>query len=374
MLSFWEKNSFVSYDVVIVGAGIVGLSTAAVLLERKPGIKILVLERGLLPSGASTKNAGFACFGSLTEILADVQANGAEMALQLLNLRYRGLGLLRKRLGDTAIDYIPNGGYELLNTSLENWEEKRLAINGLLNPIFNANVFEWRNEAIKTFGFNPEQVKALLYNPFEGQIDSGKMMRALYHYVLERGAMVLTGAEVKTIEENNATTNIVTENLNFQAAKVALCTNAFSRTFFPDWDIQPGRGQVLITEPIPGLRFKGCFHVEEGFYYFRDYYNRVLFGGGRNLDFITETTTDFGLNTSITEALDKYLNKVILPGTQPKIDCRWSGIMAFGAEKMPIIQQVSDRIVAGVRMGGMGVAIGSQVAESLADLILEESF
>jgi glycine/D-amino acid oxidase-like deaminating enzyme len=63
MLSLWEKQSFLEYDVIVVGAGITGLSTAVSIKEKNPKISVLVVERGILPTGASTKNAGFACFG-----------------------------------------------------------------------------------------------------------------------------------------------------------------------------------------------------------------------------------------------------------------------------------------------------------------------
>ena len=64
-LSFWEKESFLNRsDYVIIGSGIVGLSAALHLKQREKGKKVTVLERGILPSGASTKNAGFACIGS----------------------------------------------------------------------------------------------------------------------------------------------------------------------------------------------------------------------------------------------------------------------------------------------------------------------
>ena len=55
MISFWERESFLAYDYLVVGAGITGLSTAATLLEQAPGTRVAVLERGLLPAGASTR-------------------------------------------------------------------------------------------------------------------------------------------------------------------------------------------------------------------------------------------------------------------------------------------------------------------------------
>ena len=45
--------------------------------------------------------------------------------------------------------------------------------------------------------------------------------------------------------------------------------------------------------------------------------------------------------------------------------------MAFGQNKAPIVKNVSDRISIGVRLGGMGVAIGSLVGEEVAELIIK---
>ena len=113
-LSYWEiKNWFSNVDFTIVGSGIVGLHTAIRLRERFPKAKILVLEKGILPQGASTKNAGFACFGSVSEILDDLKTHTEEEVIQLIQKRYAGLQLLRKNLGDAAIAYQPLGGYEL---------------------------------------------------------------------------------------------------------------------------------------------------------------------------------------------------------------------------------------------------------------------
>ncbi|MEQ8926573.1 MAG: FAD-dependent oxidoreductase, partial [Fulvivirga sp.] len=114
MISYWEKESFIEYDAVIIGSGIVGLSTAISLKEKSPNLSVLVLERGLLPTGASTKNAGFACFGSLTELINDLNTIGESGTLELVNERWEGLKKLRARIGDTNFDYYNNGGYELI--------------------------------------------------------------------------------------------------------------------------------------------------------------------------------------------------------------------------------------------------------------------
>ena len=113
-LSYWEiKSWFADVDYTIVGSGIVGLHAALRLRERFPEAKILIIEKGPLPQGASTKNAGFACFGSLSEINDDLRTHSEEEVIALIQKRWNGLQLLRKRLGDAVIDFKPYGGYEL---------------------------------------------------------------------------------------------------------------------------------------------------------------------------------------------------------------------------------------------------------------------
>ena len=76
-LSYWEYRSFLEEaDAVVVGGGLVGLTAAIYLRQHRPQARVLVLERDVLPNGASTKNAGFACFGSVSELHAQEQRGG----------------------------------------------------------------------------------------------------------------------------------------------------------------------------------------------------------------------------------------------------------------------------------------------------------
>src|SRR5690606_26384834 len=113
-LSYWELDTyFRKVDFVIVGSGIVGLSTAYHLRLKHPAAKILILEKGMLPEGASTKNAGFACFGTLSEILGYLTSNPEEEIYRLVKRRYNGLRKLRGLLGDETMDYQQAGGFEI---------------------------------------------------------------------------------------------------------------------------------------------------------------------------------------------------------------------------------------------------------------------
>lgn len=376
MLSYWEKQSLLQYDYIIAGSGIVGLSTAISLKDRLPAARVLVLERDILPTGASTKNAGFACIGSLTELLSDFNNMPREEVLDILQMRRNGLQLLRRRIGDEAMQYREAGSYELIGIQEEHALAQLDSVNNVLRPLLGGDAFTLASNKITEFGFNGAYVRALVRNNYEGELHTGRMMRSLIDIAISRGVEIKTGCRISHLEDLQTGVRVTVptaegEEVGFMARRVAVCTNAFARQLLPELDLQPGRGQVLLTNVIPGLSFKGVFHMEEGYYYFRELEGRVLFGGGRNLDFEKETTTSFDLNPEIQAQLENRLHNIILPGQSFMITDRWTGIMAFGRTRQPLIRYHTHNIVLGVRMGGMGVAIGSAVGEQLSAFLTE---
>lgn len=373
MLSFWEKSSFINYDVAVIGSGIVGLSTAISLKEKNPRLDVVVLERGILPTGASTKNAGFACVGSLAEICDDLETMSPDEVLGLVSMRKKGLEILLQRCGASNIGYYQNGSHEMLFENELHLLERIDEVNQLLFPLFQKNVFGEASSKVSTFGFNANLVKTLIENNAEGELHSGKMMRTLIQKAQSLGVVIYTGAEVDRIDEANDHCEITLSNATivFSVKKVAVCTNAFSKKFLHAIDLKPGRGQVLITKPVKGLKPKGIFHFDKGYYYFRKVDDMILFGGGRNIDFTTEEATSFEVNRFIVKDLKQKLRDVILPDTPFEVDYTWTGIMAFGPNKYPVISKLSDHVFAAVRMGGMGVAIGSAAGEKIAVEIID---
>ena len=373
--SYWEQQSFFGiYDVIIVGSGIVGLNAALELKSNSPTLKIAVLERGILPSGASTKNAGFACFGSISELMSDIKTYGETTVYKLVERRHKGLKTLRKILGDEPISFEQNGGYELFLNTEKKKKITALAsipyLNNLLKPVFcGADIFTDASDKIADFGFS--KVDGLIFNQFEGQIDTGKMMSALIQKVQSLGVKIFNQCEVSSFEEEN----IIKLNTNigeFKTHKILFATNAFTSQLLPNLDILPGRGQVLITVPIADLKWKGTFHYDEGYYYFRNIEDRILLGGGRNLNFKAEETYELGTTEEIQNKLKEILSEVIYPNKSIGVDYSWSGIMGFGETLEPIIQKISRGIFVAARCNGMGIALGSLTGKDAANLILKD--
>jgi len=367
-LSYWEHKSWFSdVDYTVVGSGIVGLTCALHLKQNFPEAKVLVIEKGILPQGASTKNAGFACFGSISEILDDLQNHSEDEVLSLVEKRYRGILLLREQLGDKALGYQKGGGHELfLNKDKELYDhclDALGAINKLVSPIFGPNAF---HKLPNSYGFD-KIIDHYITNPNEGQIDTGSMIVSLLKKVQGLGVLVLNGVWVKEYENASDGVKVCTQEFEFKSTKLLIATNGFTSKILGDL-VKPARAQVLITKPISDLYIRGTFHLEKGYYYFRNVGNHILLGGGRNLDFEAEETMEFGQTSLVQNHLEYLLKEVILPGKEVKIASRWSGIMGVGPRKKPIIKEISDRVYCGVRLGGMGIAIGSIVGKELAEI------
>lgn len=372
-LSFWEKSTFFAeIDVAIIGSGLVGLNAAISLKILRPNWKIIILEKGILPSGASTRNAGFACVGSPSELLDDLTHQTENEVFSTVEKRWKGLEKLLKRVGERGLDFQKNGGYELFlkqDDALYNDCQNQLDFlnKNLASIVGVVDNFKLVNR--KSFGFRGLEKQIFIQQ--EGQINTGKMMQSLVNLATEKGIKIYNGITVTDFQDFKTHVELTTENgWQLNAQRLFIATNGFTRRLLPTLEIQPARNQVLITKPIKNLRFKGTFHLNKGYYYFRNFENRVLFGGGRHLDKAGETTEQFGTTDLIQNSLKTILKENILPDQQFEIEQWWSGILGVGKQKTPIVEQYSENITIAVRLSGIGVAISSLVADEGVELCL----
>jgi len=374
-LSYWEREIyFKNIDIAIVGSGIVGLSAAISIKERNPDLHVIVFERGGLPMGASTRNAGFACFGSMTELIDDIERVGENETFALVERRYKGLLKLRNRIPDAVMSYRHDGGYEIFRTDepeiFEACVEKMNDFNRFVKPFTNNNQ-TYTIESDKAHTFRFRGISHIIQNNEEGILNTGKMMQGLVDLAKSMGVLIYNGIGIDEIEPDSQGVLMQTiQGWEIRASKVVVAVNGFAKKFFPEIELTPARNQVMVTQPIKNLAFKGAFHYDRGFYYFRELDGRVLIGGGRNLSLKEEETSDFGMNQMIQSALSQLLRTTILPDHDFEIDCRWSGILGLGPQKKPIVAELRPHVFAAVRMGGMGVALGSLVGDEVAAMVL----
>ena len=373
MLSVWEKETFYSpQDIIIIGSGFVGLWSAFYLKKRNPKLKITIVDRGIIPTGASTRNAGFACFGSLTELLADEQKAGTDRMLELVEMRYKGLERIRDTFSKKEIDMEMSGGYELFTKNEDNLtgdlEQQIDYLNELLREIGKKKTFKLADKETGSLGF--KNITHLIRNNLEGYLHPGKLVTALLYKTRMMGVQVLTAIEIKKFEKINGRIQLETnQGIPLSATQLLICVNGFARQLLPELDVEPARGQVLLTSPINNLPWKGTFHYQQGYYYFRNLGNRVLLGGARNLALQQEKTFSLETTGIIQNELERFLREVILPGKKFSIEDRWSGTMGTGSEKTPILKEISPSVFCCVRMSGMGVALAPLLGEKTARLM-----
>jgi len=368
--SYWEQDAFgTPWDVCILGGGITGLSTAISILEKRPGIRLLVVDRGFLPVGASTRNAGFACFGSPSEVLEDIDQLGEEKALDLVRDRYRGLRKLLARVPAEAMQYRPCGGYEVFlgDTGVRVMDQLPYLNQVVGEATGLSTVYRQVDMPAGLQGFD-----LALFNPHEGQLHPARMIQALRTKLEHLGGRLWTGPEAGEIEED-AESAILHCHLMvpLRARQLVVTTNAFAARLLPQLQVHGARNHVLVTRPVPGLRLDGTFHHDRGYVYFRNIGDRILLGGARNLDAETEDTDAFGSNPRIVEALDRFLQSHLGVDPVDSVEYRWSGIIGVGPDKSPIVRRISPHVTAGVRLSGMGVALASLIGERLADEVLQ---
>ena len=364
-LSWWEYEHLLKdVDHTIIGCGIVGLSTAIELKSAQPENKILVIDKKKSPLGASTKNAGFACFGSISEILDDYTSYGEDTCIKLIKMRWDGLNKLKARIPAKNMMYESKPGAEIFTDDDEKefYKNKLSWANSIVGPIVGDE---------QCFSFNEGRFGFQINNKLEGSLNPQMMINALESIARKQGVILLSGIEVKEIDFENKflTTNLGRLDYN----NLAVCTNGFSRKLLPLQDIKPARNQVMITKRMSGFRLDNCYHMNKGFVYFREYDGRLLIGGGRHLDKVGETTEALETTAFIISYLSDLIRNSILPGINFEIEHSWSGILGVGDSKLPIVKKIDENVTIAVRMGGMGVAVGSYIGKVTASMILSNN-
>ena len=193
-ISYWEREEWLKKpDLLIIGAGIVGASVALFYKEKHPESDVLIVEKGIVPEGASTRNAGFTCIGSISEHLADMKVAGKEVVLKRIERRWNGLRLLRKTLGEDALEYNHTGGYEIFTDS-ELFESCRKQL-----PEMNQHLYELLGLK-NVYSETTYEGYPAIFNHVEGAVNSGIMMKNLHARLARAGVRVWWNTGVESVQ------------------------------------------------------------------------------------------------------------------------------------------------------------------------------
>ena len=299
----------------------------------------------------------------------DLESTDAKEVADLAARRWRGLQLMRSLLDDDETGYEACGGFELFRAQDRDLLDHCLKQLGEIDTLVSEatglkNIYSYQT----TLPPGLRQGCEVIFNAYEGRLDTGKLYSSLLARVSHLGVQILNGVKVHQLREGNSP-ELRTSIGRLYCHKMIVTVNAFATSLLPGLDVRPARNQVVVSRPIPGLKLDGCFHLDRGYFYFRNIGERLLIGGGRHLLGQEEETVQMSTTETGVDMLLGLATEVLELNKRPEPEWQWSGILGIGSRKLPIIDEVAQNVYCAVRMGGMGVALSSVAGREVSELI-----
>ena len=374
--SHWQRQhsfkiSDISTDVLIVGGGYVGLSTAFWLTEMRPDLKITVLDRSVCGAGASGRNAGFLTMGSASFYKSLSMKWGADRAKKIHQFARESLDLVHQNI---------------LHSSPEIKYEKTASMTLFQNE---DQLKTWQSSSFdpSTFDFNWLDNSAMpdsLQSKFYGGYEIGPEYKVNPVQLLSSLKKLLESRKVQIVENASAfeivAEGIQTEVNTIKAKQIVLAMNGYFPQFHKQFKdaIVPRRAQMLAVEFEETLNCPHLYYDPPERVYWRKTQDKVLvIGGKRLLDEAGETGDFEKISPVIQKGLEHYLQDQL--GLKYKVINRWSGTMGFTEHELPLVGKINAPVETFMIGGfsGHGMGLGFRSAKDVAELVVgtnKESF
>ncbi len=362
-VSIWQdrgERAVDACDVVVVGAGIVGVATAARLAQE--GLHVAILEARTVASGATGRNAGMVLTGLAEHYSRAVEAYGRERAREAWALTAEN----RERLIETAQRLgvpVERTGSLLLAVRQPEVETLQATAALLQEDGFRA-VFEPTDPLGRGF-------LAGLHQPDDAVVDPVALTERLLE---ESGVPCHTNTEVYRLEKEGADVRVWARRRTVRAAAVVLAVNAYAplldRYFVGK--ITPTRGQVLSTAPLPKTVLEVPCYADYGYEYFRQLETgEFLLGGWRQHYKDQEKGYADEVTDQVQQGLEHFLARYF-PDVREKVTHRWSGVMGFSPDGLPLIGSLPHlpQVYFAVGFTGHGLGWCFVAAERVTRLLL----
>ncbi|MBI3858551.1 MAG: FAD-binding oxidoreductase [Planctomycetes bacterium] len=359
-------------DVAVLGGGLTGVAAAYFLAAR--GCRVVLVERDVLGSGASGRNAGFLLRGVANTYSVAIKSHGRERSRLLWSLSRDNHALIRSLVEAEKLDclYASRGSYTLALSEQEGKALERSA-RALAEDGFPGELLD--DTAVGRL-FPGGGFLAGLFNPGDGEIHPVRFLRGLARAAERRGARLYERTPVTKIEPGATSSVLETPGGRLSCSMLLLASNAYTGLIHPYFEgaIVGMRGQMLATEPCPARILPAPVYADFGFEYFRQLPDgRILAGGGRRASLDTEVTFSDRPTDKVQGAIESFLHSCFPATRGLAITHRWAGIMGFSCDELPNIGPVPGSVNTYAAAGYHGHGLGYSIiaAKAVGEMMLD---
>lgn len=363
-------------DVVVIGGGIFGVSTAYWLT--RAGLRPVLIERATLGWGATGRNGGFVTTGTAEGYVGAIARIGHEAARTVWALTLENRPLLRQVLVEEGIDcdYREPGSLSLA-LGEEGFAAHERTAAALAGEGFPGELLD--RAAVQALVGTPlgPEITGGLYGPENGLVHSARLVRGIAAAARRRGAR-LCAATVTGLATEAGAAAIATSRGTMRARAVVIAVNAWTADLAPALAgvITPVRGQVLAYAPMPRVFTAGLGTAitPTGEYWQQTLDGSIVLGGCRAVAPEGEVgIREEGTTPVVQAALEGVFPRLFPALTGLRVARRWSGQMAFTPDYLPIVDRAPGLPGVWVVGGfcGHGMPFGMPLGKGLATMIAE---
>lgn len=352
-------------DVVVIGGGVIGLATAYHLAAAGAG-SVLLVEQGAFGSGSTCRSAG----GVRAQFSDEIN----------IRLGQHGLRVFERfdELFGQQIDFHQVGYLFLLDDAedVAAFEASVALQNSLGVPSRMLTPAEAQriSPLISTDG-----LIAAAFSAEDGHCDPSSVCQGYAAAARRHGAVLLsgcaaTGAVVDRSGPSARIRSIVTEAGVVETDRVVIATGAWSKEvaawFGLDLPVEPLRRQILVTEPVPGLRRDTPMTIDFGTtFYFHNEGPGLLIG-------MSDPHETPGFRLGSDEAWLPGLIEALSRRTPGLADLgiahQWAGLYEVTPDANGLVGAAAD--IPGLYyctgFSGHGFLLGPALGEVMTDLVL----
>ena len=370
------------YDVLVVGAGIIGSAIAYFLSKEK--IKVGIIEKGNIGEGTSGACDGF--------LFLQSKRPGITLKLALESIH------ILKQLPDEFerdIEYEQKGGLVIIDSEIE---KKALSQKVKEHQVFGIEVQMLdTEETLKIEPFLSQEILGSTYCKLDGSINPIALTLAFAETAIKNGIDFYPSTEIENfIYENSRMIGIISNKQEkFFADKIVLATGIYSNKLLSKINIQlpikPRRGQVIVSEPIAPLlnhallsgRYLAAKLFPEMLEDLTNPLNQMGIGlvieQAKSGNLLIGSTREFvGENKEITfkgiEYILKHATSIIPSLIDINIIRTFSGLRPYTIDGLPIISKLIpyDNLIIAAGHEGDGITLSAITGKLIKKMVLEE--